>query len=191
MANTSTRIMSLAHVTGVVVFQSTIPQSLAPYTPFIPTLKIFLLAYASGNCNRFVKALTWTYTLAVSSTNLLFFFRVRAVFNNNRLVVAFFGFTWLAVVGACLTTTQGITGTNIGPTKYCLTGDVKEYVNAATIVPLINDTLVFLAITYQLMRHSYITQPNSMKTRLRICAFGDHLPAISKALLKDGQLYYL
>jgi len=113
------------------------------------------------------------------------------VFNNNRLVVAFFGFTWLAVVGACLTTTQGITGTNIGPTKYCLTGDVKGYVNAATIVPLINDTLVFLAITYQLMRHSYITQPNSMKTRLRICAFGDHLPAISRALLKDGQLYYL
>ena len=68
---------------------------------------------------------------------------------------------------------------------------MKKYVDTAAIAPFINDTLVFLAITYQLMGNSYITPPNSMKARLRIFAFGDHLPALSKALLKDGQLYYL
>jgi hypothetical protein len=37
--------------------------------------------------------------IGVSATSLLFFFRVRAVYNNSRIITAFFGLLWLAITG--------------------------------------------------------------------------------------------
>jgi len=54
---------------------------------------------------------------------------------------------------------------------------------------MINDTLVFLAITWRLFRNSYV--PRTLRSGIRIVILGDYLPAFSKVLLKDGQAYYL
>jgi len=66
---------------------------------------------------------------------------------------------------------------------------VEPYVASASIVMLVNDTLVFLAITWKLMGNARID--SSIRTGFRILAFGEYMPALSKALLQDGQAYYL
>ena len=59
------------------------------------------------------------------------------------------------------------------------------------MIPLIYDTLVFLAITWRLSRNSYDPGPNTLESGIKFLIFGDYLPVFSKALLRDGQAYYL
>ena len=66
---------------------------------------------------------------------------------------------------------------------------VKPLAAAATIIPLVNDTLVFLAITGRIYCNSYAGR--TLQVGVRILLFGDYLPAFSKAILQDGQAYYL
>ncbi|KDR72732.1 hypothetical protein GALMADRAFT_228998 [Galerina marginata CBS 339.88] len=142
-----------------------------------------------GNCAVIEKATDWLFTIAVAGTSLLFFFRLRAIFDRNKYVVGFFGFMWLAVVAGCLTSTSGITAAYIGPTQYCVNVSVADYVKAAAIIPLVNDTLVFFAITWRLRRNSYADcDPN---LGIKALLFGDYLPSFTRALLQDGQVYYL
>jgi len=141
------------------------------------------------HCKPFEKAVNVLFPLAVCSTALLFFFRVRAVFNRNKWVVTFFTFMWLAVVAGCLSPISGVAGMNIGPTKYCIIASVQPYIATAAIIPLVNDTLVFLAISWRLMQNAHVDQ--DLKTGFRIFAFGEYMPGLSRALLQDGQAYYL
>ncbi|KAJ3505265.1 hypothetical protein NLJ89_g7508 [Agrocybe chaxingu] len=96
---------------------------------------------------------------------------------------------WLAVLAGVLAPSQGLAGDNIGPTKHCINVKIETYVGIAGIIPLVNDTLVFLAISWRLARISYTSNPLSGG----IAAFfhGDYLPAFSRGLLQDGQAYYL
>jgi len=144
----------------------------------------------NGKCAEFEKGLDWMYPVAVACTSLLFFFRVKAVFDGNRYVTGFFAFMWLAVLGGSLTVTQGIVGRPIGPTKYCLNASLAPYLSSAAIIPLVNDTLIFLAITWKLMRNSYQSE-YTVKDGLRTLFLGEYLPAFSRAVLQDGQMYYL
>ncbi|PPQ70819.1 hypothetical protein CVT24_001036 [Panaeolus cyanescens] len=152
-------------------------------------LSSFLAAAITWDCARFEKIICAMYPIAIPATSLLFFFRVKAVFDRNQLVVAFFGFMWLAVLAGCLTVTQGVTGVNIGPTKYCLNFDLKDYVSAAAIIPLVNDTLVFLAISWRLMTNTHVDY--DIRSGVKTLMFGEYLPAFSKTLFQDGQAYYL
>jgi len=96
---------------------------------------------------------------------------------------------WLAVLGGCITVTRGVTGINIGPLDYCLNAALEDYVSAAAIIPLVNDTLVFLAISYRLMTNTHVEF--NIKSGVKTLVFGEYLPAFSKTLFQDGQLYYL
>lgn len=129
------------------------------------------------------------YTVALASNTLLFFFRVRAIYDRNLYVTLFFGFLWLSVIAGALTTTQGIKVVELPPTTYCIGAGLQPYVGAAIIIPLVNDTLVFLAISWRLMRNSHIE--DSFKNGFRAFAFGKFMPAFSRGLLQDGQAYYL
>ena len=130
-------------------------------------------------------------------TSLLFFFRTRAVFtNSNTWVTAFFASLWLAVLGvslAFIVDTLEPRSVPVNPalnaTAMCLRPSINPYAAATTIIPLINDTLVFLAVTWRLSRNSY--DPYTLKSGIRFLIFGDYLPVFSKALLRDGQVYYL
>lgn len=78
----------------------------------------------------------------------------------------------------------------IGPTRYCLSAGLASYTSAAVIIPVVNDTLVFLAISWRLMKNAYVDQTN-IKRQVRTMVLGDYMPAFSRGLLKDGQAYYL
>ena len=70
-----------------------------------------------------------------------------------------------------------------------MTVEVKPYTAAAVVVPLINDTLIFIAITWRL--HSNSSARRTINDGVRVLVFGNYLPAFSKAMLQDGQVYYL
>ena len=134
------------------------------------------------------------FSTAVAFTSLLFFFRTRAVFNRNRWIVAFFASLWLAVLGGCLAFAVDVfdaPSPQAAPNSriFCIKENINPFVAAATIIPLINDTLTFLAVTWRLFRNSYVR--NTLKNGIRLLVFGDYLPVFSKVLLQDGQAYYL
>ena len=129
------------------------------------------------------------YAICISATSLLFFFRVRAVFSRSKYVVWFFSFMWLAVLGAAFATPQALFATSIGSTKYCTTGTMKPFAVVCVIVPLVNDTLILLAVTVGLAMNTHL-EP-TLKQGIRTVMYGDYLPAFSRAMLKDNQMYYM
>lgn len=112
------------------------------------------------------------------------------MYNNNLYVTLFFSFMWLAVVAGSVTSTQGVTLVPLGTTNYCTNGRMDEYVIASGIIPLVNDTLVFIAITWRLVRGSCLGSTRTGGSTWSFI-FGKHLPAFSRSLLQDGQVYYL
>lgn len=47
--------------------------------------------------------------IAIPATSLLFFFRVRAIYNQCRIITAFFGVLWLSIAGLSIMIMLGIT----------------------------------------------------------------------------------
>ena len=173
---------------GFVVFSAIFQSESNDFTMY--QIPIGFLAAPISNCFRSLKALSVLFVFAMSSTSLLFFFRARAVFLSNPLAVAFFGILWLGVVGGSLTTIPALEGVNLGPTRRCLTGVIRFYSVAGTITPLINDTIVFFAISWRLCYNNNWGRP-TVRNGVRMVIFGDHLPGFSKSLLQDGQIYFL
>ncbi|KAJ3506390.1 hypothetical protein NLJ89_g6895 [Agrocybe chaxingu] len=141
-----------------------------------------------GHCDN-IRLIQSIFPIAIPMTSLLFFFRVVAMYEWNKYIVVFFSLSWLAVVGGCLTPTQGISGSNIGNTAYCINSRLEPYVSAAVIIPFVNDTLVFIATTVRLMQNTYVDA--SIKNGVQVMIFGKYLSTFSKAVLQDGQAYYL
>jgi hypothetical protein len=96
---------------------------------------------------------------------------------------------WLAVLGAALTVPQAAFATRIGPTRYCTMMKVKPFTVVSVIVPLINDTLVLLAVTAGLVMNTHLDP--TLKQGIRMAMYGNYLPAFSRAMLRDNQMYYL
>ena len=105
-------------------------------------------------------------------------------------MVLFFFTLWLGVLGGSLTISIGVLGGSIGPTNYCQNSFVPTYAWLAYILLLVFDTLVFAAITWRLAQNARLENPN-LSQKFKIAIFGKHLPSFSKALLQDGQMYYL
>ena len=134
------------------------------------------------------------YCAVLVFTSLLFFFRTRAVFNKNPWATAFFAGLWLAVLGGCLSLIVGVfkampVNAASNMIVICLDTGIGDFAAAVDIIPLINDTLVFLGISWRLSCNSY--DPYTLRSGIRFIIFGDYLPVFTKALLQDGQAYYL
>jgi hypothetical protein len=129
------------------------------------------------------------YAICLPATSLLFLFRVRAVFSGSKYVVWFFSFMWLAVVGAALTVPQAVFAERIGSTRYCINRGVKPFTVVTIIVSLVNDTLVLLVVTVGFVRNTH--RDLTLKQGVRTMMYGDYLPAFSRAVLRDNQMYYL
>ncbi|KAJ7466245.1 hypothetical protein B0H11DRAFT_2307579, partial [Mycena galericulata] len=171
--------------------------SLATVTYFF--CRTFTLLYILGSaifqsyplirCNLVQQLLNGCYFLAVPSNCLLFFLRVRAIFNRNPYLVAFFFCLWLGVLGAAATVPGAVKSTTIGPTSYCAISSAKSYIGISAIMPLVHDTTVFFAISLRLFGNTHASR--GLRHNIKTFVTGEYLPHFSRALLKDGQLYYL
>jgi len=131
---------------------------LARYKINFPTITYFVSRWSSllytassvvfstapiGDCSMMATFTCAVYHVAVSSTALLFFFRVRALFNKNKYVTAVFFVMWLGVVAGTLTVIPSRVGGRLGPTEYCTIISFKAYGSAANITIGVFDTCVF------------------------------------------------
>ncbi|KAJ6486609.1 hypothetical protein C8R45DRAFT_930247 [Mycena sanguinolenta] len=153
-------------------------------------LNIFITAAVPvERCNALAIGLDICFVLSQTSTELLFFLRVTAVWHSNRIAYVVFSILWLAVLGAGITMPLGNRGEHIGPTSQCIFTTVPTYTEATGIVPLINDTAIFLAINYRILAHIIVA--DSPMARLRAFFGGLGLSALSRALLESGQHFYM
>lgn len=145
-----------------------------------------------GNCTKLAHMVDWFVIVVISSTSFLFVLRVWAIFGYNRYILSFFLLSWLSVTGATSTIGIGLHGSakNIGTTKYCMYTHAPPYISSSFIVPFIHDSLVFAAITWRLLQN-IASDSLGMRKGIRMVIFGDYLPVFSRALLQDGQMYYL
>ncbi|KAG6867430.1 hypothetical protein C0993_002818 [Termitomyces sp. T159_Od127] len=146
------------------------------------------LAAELPDCQVLEKIICAFYHITFSSTALLFFLRVRAFFNQNKYIIAFFALLWLAVLGSSLTAATVASAMHLGPTNYCVNAKLKPYASAAPITFAINDTFVFLCISWRLLSSALGRGRNSSIVSVIL---GNYLSAFSRALLHDGQVYYL
>ncbi|CCM02248.1 uncharacterized protein FIBRA_04329 [Fibroporia radiculosa] len=147
--------------------------------------------YPTGYCVVIQRVVTISMAISVSSTSLLFYFRMAAVFHNNRLVMAVYVVLWLGVVAGGIMLVVSSTGGSMPLPEYCTMSNMENYGGAIGVMVLIHDTFVFTAISWRIVHHSYGDGENSKKRRMRIFLFGDYLQPISRTLLRDGQFYYV
>ncbi|KAJ3884368.1 hypothetical protein GG344DRAFT_28304, partial [Lentinula edodes] len=141
------------------------------------------------NCQALQVALGIFNVLSQSFTSMLFLLRVLAVYKGFAVVKVCFVILWIGVVGGSLSVPLGIGGAHIGPTKACINTTVKQITELSIIMPMINDTAVFVAVTYRIL--SYSVYEEGMGAQ--VCAFFGWkklLPSLSRNLLQGGQHYY-
>ncbi|KAF9547615.1 hypothetical protein CPC08DRAFT_769410 [Agrocybe pediades] len=155
-------------------------------------LQSIVLTLPLDHCGRFHVAVLVCYNLLISTTMLLSYFRVCAVWGKNKAIVVVFGFLWLSCVACTLTSITGITFASFPGVPYCSVFVSGNYVSAAVIGPTVNHILVFVAITYGVcMSRTNGHQSLFSSGGYRTFIFGESLPAFSKAILQSSQLCYL
>uniref|UniRef100_A0A8H7XX67 Uncharacterized protein n=1 Tax=Psilocybe cubensis TaxID=181762 RepID=A0A8H7XX67_PSICU len=149
-------------------------------------------------CSQYVLAVHILMAGSIGTTSLLFLIRVRAIYEASPRVTAFFALSWLAVLGCFIFTLQGLEAypesNPSGTLVYCATGRISPYIALDFVMPLVHDTLVFLAISWRLATNTLYNNANRdsiIKQGVRAMVFGHYMPAFSRALLQDGQIYYL
>lgn len=145
------------------------------------------------DCHSFQQGLLALYTILISTTMLLSYFRVCAVWAKNYYIISIYFFLWLTGVAGSLTVLKGLPFSHLGGSPYCDEFVLDEFVAAAVFAPTINHIFVFFAIAYGVCKtHLAVTHEKfSIRSSYRVFVLGDSLPAFSKALLQASQLCYL
>jgi hypothetical protein len=116
--------------------------------------------------------------------------RVSALYPNNKYVIVFFSMTWLFVLSTHILVSVDTIGVNIGTTKYCSFYLRTNLVNLLTSSSVfVHDGLIFIATSWAFMRNSF--SDVNLENGIRVMVFGGNLPAFSKFILRDGQVYFL
>lgn len=87
-----------------------------------------------------------------------------------------------------MTAAFGLTAGHIGTTSNCIDVAVQSYTSSGFVAAAVNDTVVFLAISYRLISISFT---DTWSERLNNFFRGQHMNHVSRVLLQTGQLYYL
>ncbi|KAJ6570571.1 hypothetical protein DFH09DRAFT_1033071 [Mycena vulgaris] len=142
-------------------------------------------------CNTAFVAFSCFYSLVISTSTFLFLLRVRAVYDGDRLVTATFGFLWLTVVGTSMIVPFSGNAQRLGDSFQCVIVSVGVYSSSAGITLTVYDTLVFFAISYRLVSNFRDSEELTRGELVRAFFSGAGLPAFSKAVFTDGQMYYM
>ncbi|KAJ7744653.1 hypothetical protein B0H16DRAFT_988083 [Mycena metata] len=153
----------------------------------------FFTSYPLPDCAVAYTAFDAFFPIGVSGTASLFFFRVRAIFHRELLPTIIFGCLWLVVMASSITITVAAGGAiGVGDPTVCV---VAVRVSAAFfglsgIAITVYDTLVFFAISYRLVTN-FQPEQRTPGEQIKVLFSGANLPAFSKSLFIDGQMYYM
>ncbi|KAF5329252.1 hypothetical protein D9619_009370 [Psilocybe cf. subviscida] len=144
------------------------------------------------HCNLAIRIATSPLILGVSASELLLFLHVRAIYAKERVVVWFFSILWLVTVANVIFAVVVISGTTVESTTFCVPV-ISAGVGVSLIgVHMLNDTLLFAALVWRILRTSSKELDESrLKDSIKTVLFGDYVPRLAKALLQNGQQYFL
>jgi hypothetical protein len=145
--------------------------------------------FQTDHCKFMVMMVATSFVLSRTSTAFLMYFRICAVYNKNRFIVLFFGFTWLSVIGGAATMFGGIASVYIEHTKYCACMIKHGFVIATSVADFIDDTLILIAIMYKLGMAGMRRSPAALQLSSAWKPTG-HLQSFTRAFLQDSQIYY-
>lgn len=94
---------------------------------------------------------------------------------------------WLSTLTA-LTIPFSATAKSEAHTHVCVVSVLKPFASAGFSATVIYDTVVFVAISYQVLQVNFVDIHHS-KMFSRVCGRG--MGAVSRALLQSGEYYYL
>jgi len=142
----------------------------------------------SIDCTTFETTSVVLLVVAMTSTMSLCYLRVCAVWRWNRIIVGFYGVSWLSVAASSATVIHSIKTRQVE--NFCTVIIVGgRLILAPYIVSVVNHTLVFMAITYGICKNTLrgdLTFKHGIMLML-----GKSLPTFSKALLHDSQISYM
>jgi len=141
------------------------------------------------HCALFEKILGWLYLTSICAPAFLGYLRICALFDKKTGVVILFACLEVAVLAGCITgltpAIKGVTPVTLAPTNHCLHGRPASYTVLSAAMPLLNDTLTFLALTTHLMDQS------ECRTKLMVFSCGAGLQPLAKMLLRHAQFYFM
>ncbi|KDR79259.1 hypothetical protein GALMADRAFT_137131 [Galerina marginata CBS 339.88] len=149
-----------------------------------------LLTIPVADCTKLANAVGAFLVVYTASTSGFFYLRVCAVYSMKRTIIAFFGIGWLASFALMLSLSISYTATHIENTNFCQEKFRGHFLGPTSLVLALNDIFMYSAIVYRIYG-MYSDSGTTVRQRLGIFAFGTSLPALSKALIKDSQLYFL
>lgn len=152
-------------------------------------MSFIIYGFPLGNCEAQTHVIDTFFVLAMPSTALLFFVRARAVYMGNPTATAIFFVLWLALLGGSITIPFATSAETIGATQYCVLNGLQPYALASPVTAVVHDTSIFIAISLRLLLNTHTEF--TWRNWATVFFSGHSLPTFSKAILQDGQLYYL
>ncbi|THU84334.1 hypothetical protein K435DRAFT_687688 [Dendrothele bispora CBS 962.96] len=168
----------------------------ANFIHIVYNLLTFFTAGQTQNCQTLMLTSASLCAIALSTVTLLFFLRLRAIYEDNRPVVGIFFILWLGNV-ACVSMIplifKAATPSNIQGINYCIAESIRiRNASIPAIGTLVHDTCVFIAISYRLSKNITVNnQGATFETVTKTFILGKNLPKFSKVLFRGGQLLYL
>ncbi|KZP15856.1 hypothetical protein FIBSPDRAFT_1047913 [Athelia psychrophila] len=151
-----------------------------------------LLFVSMERCDFLTGILGTCSTVSVVSTSFLFLLRVRAVYLNSKFITILFGTFWLVTALLNVLQATSLHGEIIPGTQMCTYLESEHFIipSITTFVAgFINDTLIFLAITFRLSTDARTDE--TWRSRFLSVVKGKGLYRLSRSLLISGQVYYL
>jgi hypothetical protein len=141
------------------------------------------------HCNAVLISIGCFFVLGMPSTSALFFFRIRAVYRQNKIITGFFGLLLFALFGLSFLGPFTGKGKHIGTTQRCINTKAEPFGSVPILLNSIMDTLIFIVISFRIVSYSLVG--DTFSARMRSFLRGDGLPNLSRSILQGGQLYYL
>ncbi|TFK38699.1 hypothetical protein BDQ12DRAFT_605162 [Crucibulum laeve] len=143
------------------------------------------------DCQALLTVIYVSIVPTVLMTSMLFLLQVRAVYHDSKVAIRLFVLLWLVVSGVSILTSVIFLGAHAGTTQQCNIAVPRntKAIECLAILLLINDTIVFLAISYQVLTFPLIDY--SLKSWAKVFFNKESLPTILHLLLQSGQHYYL
>ncbi|KZP11667.1 hypothetical protein FIBSPDRAFT_962073 [Athelia psychrophila] len=144
-----------------------------------------------AGCDTLVKISGVCTGFSIASTSFLFLLRIRAVYLRSARITAVFGTLWLVTVAFAI---QSAATIQADPKPlYVYSGCSVIHINFVDsrwllVIPFLNDTSIFLAITYRLTADAVTA--GRWRSDLLSMVTGKGLYKISRSIMLTGQLYY-
>jgi hypothetical protein len=126
----------------------------------------------------------------MSATAFPFFFRVRAIYGASRLVALIFGFLWLSVLATSITVPISGRAISFRDRPQWIIAHGAAYNGSSAVTIPVHDTIVFFTISYRLVS-DFAQTDQTRGEKIRELLSGANLPAFSKTLFNEGQMYYM